>query len=199
MRQRFSRAQRAAMARRPGEDGRFALSPRARRIGGWVAAILLIVVIAVIVGVVGGDGDGTAVIPSPSSSASAGPGPAEIAFGTEIDSVTGEVSAASATTVFTAGDPFAWSVRPEVAPPSLVFVHVVRTSGTEEVVQDWASQSLPDGAAVISFRVEAAALVADFGIGQFEMRVATQPGGVPIAIGTFELRERPGASAAPSP
>jgi hypothetical protein len=66
-------------------------------------------------------------------------------------------------------------------------------------VQAASPQGIPDDATVISFVVPAADLVAAFGIGEFEMRIFAEPGGLPIAVGTFELRERPTASAAPSP
>ena len=47
------------MARRPDGDDRFSLSPRARRIAGWLAALLLVLGIAAVVRFLGGNGDGT--------------------------------------------------------------------------------------------------------------------------------------------
>src|SRR5687767_10924730 len=61
MRQRLRPLRARFMARRPGLDGRFSLSPRERRILGWVVAIVLVLGIALVVRVVGGDADGAPV------------------------------------------------------------------------------------------------------------------------------------------
>ena len=177
------------MARRPGDEPRITLSPRARRIGGWVAAALLIGGFALVVGILGGNGDGTSVLPSPSASASAGPPAAPIAFGTAIDPVTGEVSDAAATTLFVDGDPFAYSVRPAVPPPTDIYVEVRRADDPDAApVQAPSLQSLAEGARVIAFVVDASDLIAAFGPGRFLMRIYADPsGGAPIAAGAFEL------------
>ena len=188
MRQRFSRARRSTMARRPGDEPRISLSPRAKLVGGWVVAALLIGGIALIVGILGGDGDGTSVLPSGSASASAGSPPAQIAFGTAIDPVTGEVGEESATTEFVDGDPFAYSVRPAAAPPTEIFVEVRRADDSAAApVQVPSPQSLAEGARVIAFVVQATDLIAAFGPGEFIMRIYVDPTGTPIAEGTFEL------------
>lgn len=177
------------MARRPGDEPRISLSPRARFIGGWVVAALLFGGIALIVGILGGDGDGTGVLPSAPASASAGPPAAPIAFGTAIDPVTGEVSDEAATTEFVDGDPFAYSVRPVVAPPTDIYVEVRRADDPDAApVQVPSHQSLADGARVIAFVVDATDLIAAFGPGAYLMRIYADPaGGTPIAEGAFEL------------
>src|SRR5687767_813717 len=110
MRRRLRRLGGRSMAQRPGDDGSSALklSPRALRIGGWVAAILLIAGIAVVVGLLGGDADRGPLGASPS--ASDGAATATIAFGTSIDQATGEVAEDARTDRFAAGDTFAYSV-----------------------------------------------------------------------------------------
>lgn len=176
------------MARRPGDEPGFSLSPRARRIGGWVVAALLIGGVAIVVGILGGNGDGTAVLPSPSASASSGPQPEAIVFGTDIDPVTGEVDAASATSAFGPGDAFAYSVRPEAALPTVIYVEVRRVSvDPPEVVQEPSPQELADAAQVIAFVVPADNLLTAFGTGEFEMRIFADPTGTPIAEGRFRL------------
>lgn len=186
MRERLRRPFRPrTMARRPGDDDRIVLSPRARRLGGWLAALLLVVGVAVGVRILGGNGDGSAPVPEPSGT---GPvaDPATIVFGTAIDPVTGEVAEASRTDRFVDGDAFAYSVRPDDPPPSTIHVEVVRSSD-DRAVQPPSPQGLPDGATVIAFVVPAANLVRDFGEGRFEMRIYLDPAAAPIATGTFEL------------
>jgi hypothetical protein len=185
MRQRFGRARRSTMARRP--DGGFELSPRARLIGGWLAAALLIGGVAVIVGILGGNGDGASVLPSSSAVASDGATPAPIAFGTAIDPVTGEVASDARTSRFAAGDSFAYSVRPAVAPPTEIYVEVRHRAGDQETVQVPSPQSLAAGAQVIAFVVQASALIDAFEAGEFVMRIYADPADEPIAEGTFEL------------
>src|SRR5680860_290311 len=109
MRQRLRPFRARAMARRPGSEGGFDLSPRARRIGGWVAAALLLGAFALAFRLLGGNGDGTVVSASPSGTVA---GLASIRFGTALDPVSGEVAAEAETNRFTSGDPFAYSVEP---------------------------------------------------------------------------------------
>ena len=175
------------MASRPGEDGVFSLSPRAMRIAGWLAVIALIAVVALAVRVLGGNADGTAVVPSPSAS---GGSVLPIAFGTELDPVTGEVTDASRTERFVAGDTFAYSVSTDEPPPAAVYVVVDRTAGgVEEVVQSAADgeQLVPADRAAIAFTVPADNLIAGFGPGTYRMRIHLDPDEPPLAEGTFEL------------
>jgi hypothetical protein len=185
MRERFRRPFRPRkMARRHGDEERFSLSPRARRIGGWLAALLIILAVAMGVRIFG-SADGAAGPPDPSATDAADPSRA-IVFGTAIDWATGEVSEASRTARFADGDTFAYSVPPAGPPPETVYVEVRRGQGGE-VVQAPAAQPLPEGAAVIAFSVPAANLLRDFGEGTFEMRIYLEPQGAPFAVGSFEL------------
>src|SRR5918999_491829 len=98
MRRRLQPLRDRAMARRSGGEEGYSISPRARWIGGWVVAVLLIIGIAVVVGVLGGNGDGDAILPD--GSASAAPGLSAIEFGTALDEATGRVAEDSRTTRF---------------------------------------------------------------------------------------------------
>lgn len=186
---------------RPLSDGASApLSPRARNIGGWLAALLLIAAVAVAVRILGGNADGTSVLPSstadPSTPAS-GSSAVEVAFGTAVDPVTGEVAAGTERQVFTPADAFAYSARPAEPPPSTIYVEVRRTAGGPvETVQVASPQSLPEGAEVIAFVVPTGNLVAEFGTGEFRMIITATPDGPPIAEGAFSLAEA-AASASP--
>lgn len=199
MRQRLRTFRPRSMARRPGDDERFTLSPRARRLGGWLAALVLVIGIAVAVGVLGGNGDGAAIAPVVSGSPSARGPVAAVAFGTEIDPVTGEVAESARTDRFAAGDTFAYSVRPPEPPPPVVHVEV-RRADSDEVVQPAAAaaQALPQDARIIAFSVPAANLVSEFGTGEFTMIIFADPAGSPLARGEFELVDpSPSGSAAP--
>ena len=150
------------MARRPGEDDRFSLSPRALRIGGWIVAVVLIVGVAALIRFLGGNGDGAAVVPTPSASGRSA-SLAEIAFGTAIDPLSGEVADEARTARFTDGDTFAYSVRPAEV-PAQVYVEVQRTSGLQDVVQPPTdAQALLPGAPAIAFSVPATTLLDHFG------------------------------------
>lgn len=172
------------MARRPGGEDPFVLSPRARRIGGWVAAALLIGVIALAVRLLGGDGDGTVVDPSPSGSS--GFVATEVSFGTAIDPTTGEVADDARSGRFADGDAFAYSVSPSGTVPPEVYVEVRRAGVAEPEQEPVTAQRLPNPD-VIAFSVPAAALLADFGPGDYEMLIYADPADEPIATGTFEL------------
>ncbi len=187
---------------RPRMSGQGApLSPRARNIGGWLAALLLVAALAVAVRILGGNADGSAVLPSSSadpSAMSSASTVAQISFGTAIDPVTGEVATATAKREFTQADDFAYSVRPTEPPPPTIYVEVRRTAGGPvETVQVPSPQSLPEGAEVIAFVVPAANLIAAFGTGEFLMIVTATPEGPPIAEGPFSLLPA-AASATPS-
>ncbi len=185
------------MARRPAGDGRVTLSPRSQRIGGWLAAILLVVGIAVVLRVLGGNGDGAPIGAVPSGSATV-TAAAEIAFGTALDPASGQVADAARTERFVAGDIFSYSVPPDGAVPAAVYVEVRRVSGdTEEIAQEPVEpQPLPDPN-VIAFRVPTEDLLAVFGPGTYLMLIYAEPAGEPIAEGTFELVSAD-SSAAPS-
>ena len=174
------------MARRPGDDDSLPLSPRARRIGGWIAAALLIGGIALAFRILGGNGDGTVVDASPSGST--GSSAQGITFGTALDPATGEVAADARTERFAEADTFVYSVAPNGTPPDPVYVEVRRTDGgTAEVVQAPAdAQPLPNPQ-VIAFSVPAADLLAVFGPGTYLMLIYADPASDPLAEGSFEL------------
>jgi len=186
MRQRLRPFRDRVMARRPGDEDSLPLSPRARRIGGWIAAAVLIGGIALAFRLLGGNGDGTVVDPTPSGST--GSSAQTVTFGTALDATTGEVAADAQTSRFADGDLFVYSVPPTGVIPDPVFVEVRRTGGgTVETVQaPVGEQDLPDPT-VIAFTVPTALLLADFGPGEYLMLIYAAPTGDPIAEGTFEL------------
>jgi hypothetical protein len=175
------------MARRPGERGRLHLSPRARQIAGWLAALLLVLGIAGAVRFLGESGDGGAAAPSPS-----GDGAAEvlpIVFGTEL---TAErvVPVEARRTSFERGTTFAYAVDGG-QPAGEVYVEVERTDGgpLETVQEPVEAQAIPDAPALIGFSVPTANLLDAWGSGAYLMRIYLEPGGAAIAEGRFVLVE----------
>jgi hypothetical protein len=201
MRQRFRPFRARVMARRPGEEGRFSLGPRERRLLGWIVALVLVIGIAVVVGVLGGNGDGTPVAPGQSASPGAGTA-LPITFGTAIDETTRDIPTDAQTSRFTVDDTFAYSVRPPGELPAAIYVEVERTGGgPQEIVQTATpenEQPVTAGRPAIAFSVAASVLLDEFGPGDYRMRVFTEPGGDPLAEGTFALVEAIDPSAAPS-
>jgi hypothetical protein len=185
------------MARRPGGEGRVTLSRRQKLIAGWLAAIALILVIAIVVRFLGGDGDGSPVVPSPSAS-DGGASPAAITFGTSLDPASGEVPETTRVTRFADGDTFAYSVPAGGELPSTVYVGVERVGGgAPGVVQDAATegiQPVPADRPAIGFTVPAANLLEVFGPGEYVMRIHLDPAADPIAEGSFVLVGEPTAS-----
>ena len=176
------------MARRPDGGSRFTLSPRGRRIAGWIAAVAIVAGIAVFVRFLGGNADGTSILPSPSPSPTLSEAVGVIRFGTALDPVTHEVATDAETDRFVPSDSFAYSFRPATAPPETVWVEVRRgADGAGEAVQEPAAHRLAADALVIGFEVPASALFDDFGTGAFQMRMYLAPEGEPIAAGSFEL------------
>ena len=187
VRQRLRSSRARVMARRPDGRGRFGLSPRARRIGGWVAALAIIGTVALVVGVLGGNADGTSVVPSPSPSATMGEA-VTIRFGTALDPETHEVAVGAETDRFAPTDRFAYSYRPVDPPPETVWIEVRREAdGSGETVQEPAPHRLAADALVIGFEVSAQNLLDDFGAGPFQMRIYLEPDSAPAATGSFEI------------
>ncbi len=178
------------MARRPAGEGRFTLTRREKLIAGWLAAIAVIVIIAIVLQVLGGDGTGNPVVPGSTASA-ATDGPTVITFGTALDETTGEIPAAATVDRFADGDTFAYSVPPPGALPAVVYVEVERVSGgATGIVQDAATegdQEVPPGRPAIGFTVPAANLFAVFGPGEYVMRIHLDAADEPIAEGRFVL------------
>jgi hypothetical protein len=175
------------MARPPGDGGRFRLSPRARQLAGWVAALLLVLGIAGAVRLLGESADEGAAVPSPSG----GDGAATlaIAFGTEL-STERVVPVGARATSFERADTFAYAVIGG-EPADAVYVEVERTDGgPSEVVQaPVEAQRIPDAPALIGFTVPAANLLDAWGPGAYLMRIYLEPGDEPIAEGRFVLAE----------
>ena len=191
------------MARRPGQEGALTLGPRERRILGWIIALVLILGIAIVVGVLGGNGDGDAIAPGGSGAPSAGAA-LPLTFGTAIDPATGEVASAAETDQFTSADTFAYSVVPAGEVPATVYVQVERIGGgANEIVQAATpdgEQDVTPGRPAIAFTVAASELLRVFGPGEYRMRMFVDPADAPIAEGTFTVVGDPASpSAAASP
>ncbi|MDQ2673998.1 MAG: hypothetical protein M3Y40_05030 [Chloroflexota bacterium] len=203
MRQRLRPLRARAMARRPGENGRINLGPRERRLLGWIAALVLVIGIAVVVGILGGNGDGAPIAPNGSAAPSTGT-TLPITFGTALDDATHQVAEATRTDRFTSGDTFAYSIpwdEQQVVPPT-VYVEVERVAGgTPEVVQDASSegeQTVPADRTAVAFTVRAEVLFTVFGPGEYRMRIFLDPASEPLAEGSFTLVAGVASSAAPS-
>lgn len=188
MRRRLDSLRQRTMARPTGEGSRrIDLDPRQRRLAGWLAALVLVIGVAFVVGRLGGEAGGPEDEPTPSGTSA--PSPLPIAFGTAL-TAEGAVDPASATTRFAAGDTFAYSVGEERPPGGRVYVEVLRVAdGAEEPVQTPAPQALPEGRTVVGFQVPVQNLVDVFGPGAFLMRIYVSPSAEPIAEGRFELLE----------
>ena len=176
------------MARRPGDGGRFRLSPRARQLAGWVAAFVLVLGIAGAVRLLGESADEGAAVPSASG---AGAATLAIVFGTEL-SAERVVPVGARTTSFERGDTFAYAVGGG-QPAETVYVEVERTDGgpLETVQAPVEAQLIPDAPALIGFTVPTATLLDAWGPGAYVMRIYLEPEGEPIAEGGFVLAEAP--------
>jgi hypothetical protein len=185
MRERFLPRRPRSMARRPGEGGRLALSPRARLIAGWLIALLLVLGIAGAVRLLGESGDSGAVVPTPS--AAGGTALLPITFGTEL---TAErvVPVGARTTTFEPDMTFAYAVDGG-EPAEVVYVEVERTDGgPPEIVQEPVDgQEIPGAPALIGFTVPTVNLLDEWGPGGYVMRIYLDPEGEPIAEGAFTL------------
>ena len=197
MRRRLRALNARPMARRPirRRTRRLVFTPRASRLAGWLAALLLVLAVAAAARIFGGDGDGSGVVGQPSPSAAAR---LTITFGTALDDRRLVPDDARATR-FARGDTFAYSVN-DADPASAIYVEVRRVGGgpIETVQAPVEEQLIPGAPARIGFTVPAADLVDAFGDGTFEMLIYLDPAGEPIAEGRFELIEA-AASASPTP
>jgi hypothetical protein len=175
------------MARRPGQGGRFRLSPRARQLAGWVAALVIVLGIAGAVRLLGESADRGAVVPSPSGGDAVAILP--IVFGTELtDERVVPVSARTMT--FERGATFAYAVDGG-APAQAVYVGVRRTDGgpVETVQEPVEPQTFPEGPELIGFTVPSDDLLNAWGPGVYLMRIYLEPDGEAIAEGSFVLVE----------
>jgi hypothetical protein len=116
--------------------------------------------------------------------------PLPIRFGREVDPITGAVT--SETTRFRAGQPFAYSFElPSRIGVRTVMVGLYRLEpdGEETTVQDpaRAAQPVDPGQTTVSYQVEADALLATFGPGEYVMRIYR--GEELLAEGRFRLSD----------
>ena len=181
------------MARRTRERREIHLSPSARRIAGWVAAVALVGGIALGVRIVGGSAEGSPETAGSNSQQAVDARP--ITFGTSLDPATGLVATAARATEFRDGDAFVYSVA-DLPPPPRVYVAVERLSGGPAgIVQEPSAQSIAPDSLAVAFSVPAAVLLDAFGPGEYRMRMYLAEDGLPAAEGTFVLV----ASLVPSP
>ena len=164
--------------------------PRASTLLGWLAAAGAVAVVAFFVGRAGSEVGLASPTPTPS------PGPLSVAFGTALDPVSGE--ATNLTDRFRAGDAIAYSVRLAVAPGvDQVLVEIVRIeAGSETVVQQPSTQGIVGGSRIVAFTfaVPTSDLLANWGPGDYAMRIYFPGGTSPFATGRFTLVETPAAS-----
>lgn len=180
------------MARRTAGAGRIDLSPRARMIGGWLVALLLVLGVAGAVRFFGESGEGT--VGGPNGSGSAPATPSGIIFGTLLTAER-QIPVDARTTTFSRGDTFAYAVE-EARPAQRVFVEVRRTGGgaVETVQEPVEEQLIPNAPGPIAFSVPAANLLDAWGPGEYLMRIRLAEDGPVIGEGPFVLGE-----ASPSP
>ena len=167
------------------------------RIGGWLVAVVLILGVAGIVRLLGGEGDTAAPGASPSA-AGTGAELLPIEFGAAL-APSGAIADGSETDRFAHGDTFAYAVAGSPAAAAIyVEVRRIDPSPSEQVQAPVEAQTVPDDRTVIGFTVAAAALLDAWGAGTYEMRIHLDPNAAPIAGGTFTLVEPvPSASASP--
>lgn len=176
------------MARRPGaRAGGLELSPRARVLGGWLVALLLVLGIAGAVRLLGESGEAGSPGSDPSQVPSGSPLPIE--FGTALTPerlVPVEARAAS----FGRDDTFAYAV-PDASPAERIYVEVRRIDGgpTDVVQEPIEAQMIPEAPALIGFSVPAGDLLDAWGPGAYLMRIYLEAGGPAIAEGRFVLVE----------
>ena len=162
--------------------------PRARTWLGWGAAAAGVAVVAFFVGRAGSE----VGIPTPTPSPSAAP--LSVAFGTTLDTVSGE--ATNPTERFRSGDTVAYSVRLAAAPGvERILVEIIRLDGeTETTAQRPSEQPVLATSSVIAFTVPAATLLDAWGPGNYVMRMYLPGATDPFATGRFTLVETPAAS-----
>ena len=162
--------------------------PRTRLWLGWLAAGAGVLAIAFIAGRAGSEVDLPSPTPSPSDVV-----PVTIVFGAALDDLSGE--AVSLTSIFGAGDPFAYSARLQAAAGvDSMLLEVVRLEGGgEATAQTPREVGIDPTSRIIAFSVLASDLIAAWGPGDYEMRMYLAPGTVPTAVGRFTLGVAPGS------
>lgn len=188
MRRRLGLLRPRSMARRVGGNPpRIDLSPRARVVAGWLAALVLVIGVAFVVGRLGDQAGGSTTTAEATGSGAGSPLP--ITFG-RVLGAGGQVDPASHTERFTAGDTFAYSIDAEPPPNRQVYVEVMRLAGgSGEPVQTPAPQPVPEERTAVGFQVPAQVLLDAFGPGEYLMRIYARLAGTAIAEGRFTLVE----------
>jgi hypothetical protein len=152
----------------------------------WVAAGVLLVALAFIVGRPAAESSVLGGTPPPSATP-----PLAIAFGNGLDPATNV--AIDATQRFRSGDPFAYSVTLAAAPATdTILVEVARLAGAQRtVVQEPSVQKILPEVRTFAFKVSTDDLLAAWGAGDYEMRIFFDAAEPPFAVGHFTLIEPP--------
>jgi hypothetical protein len=181
MARRRSHASRLQAALRTGR-----VTPRARTVLSWTAAILLLGALAFVVGRPSTESGILTGTPSPTD-----PPPLPIMFGLSLDPATNV--AAEQTTRFRAGDQFAYSVSLAAAPGrDRILVEVARVvAGVRTVVQEPSVQKILPEAPTFAFEVRTDDLLAAWGPGDYQMRIFWEAAAPPFAAGAFTLIDSP--------
>ena len=149
---------------------------------GWLAAGVLLVALAFVVGGPAAEQGVLGGTPSPSQ-----PSPLPIRFGQGLDPDTNR--AIHRTRRFRSGDRFAYSVtlaRSAGTADILVEIRRLQESGTT-VVQPRSVQHILPEVRTFAFSVRADDLLAAWGAGSYEMRIFIGNGDTPLAVGRFTL------------
>jgi hypothetical protein len=177
------------MATRRSQAQRFQAARRSARrslqnstLWGWLAAAILLVALAFVVGAPAAEHGVLGGTPSPSQ-----PSPLPIRFGQALDPDTNR--AINRTRRFRSGDRFAYSVTLPRAPGTAdILVEISRLEdGGTVVVQPRSVQHILPKVRTFAFVVRADDLLAAWGAGSYEMRIFLGDGDEALAIGRFTL------------
>lgn len=154
---------------------------------GWVAAGIVLLALAFVIGGPAAEQGVLGGTPSPSQPTA----PLVIQFGTGLDPETNR--AVNRTRRFRSSDPFAYSVTlASRANTADIFVEVTRLEdGDRIVVQERALQHILPELRTFAFQVRTEDLLAAWGAGSYEMRIFLDGGKEPLAIGEFTLIATP--------
>jgi hypothetical protein len=174
---RRSQAQRLQAARRSARR-----SLQSSTLWGWLAAGVLLVALAFVVGGPAAEQGVLGGTPSPSQ-----PSPLPIRFGQALDPDTNRAIHRSRR--FRSGDRFAYSVTVARAPGTAdIQVEISRlTEGGRTVVQPRSMQHILPDVRTFAFAVRADDLLSAWGAGSYEMRIFMGNGDAPLAVGQFTL------------
>jgi hypothetical protein len=180
---RRSQAQRLQAARRSARR-----SLQNSTLWGWLAAAVLLVALAFVVGGPAAEQGVLSGTPSPSQ-----PSPVPIRFGQALDPDTNR--AIHRTRRFRSGDRFAYSVTLARAPGTAdILVEISRVQdGGAAVIQPRSVQHILPNVRTFAFTVQTDDLLAAWGGGSYEMRIFIGGGDAPQAVGRFTLIAPPAA------